>query len=250
MTRPQRVGELQLCQDVSAADWLVHGVRGFDHADTVGSLIPTGADAYARLFHPAYRQVDDVLEGVRWRDVARSNGKVAHPAMEWVAITGGWRFLQKETQPGVWDHWPRTGSLPAAEASVLAELLAEHTTTRTACYFAVWEGFGALAVDSDSAPKFAMPDRRMLLFSGPLPAITTSLERRPWDRSASMWWPDDRSWCVATDVDLMSTYIGGTRMCIESLIADERLEAMPVPSDQGFRWDGDGINATPPRAST
>src|SRR5271167_1543694 len=33
------------------AAWVIEGVRNFDH--TVGSLMPIGFEAYARVFHPA-----------------------------------------------------------------------------------------------------------------------------------------------------------------------------------------------------
>ena len=28
--------------------------------------------------------------------------------------------------------------------------------------------------------------------------------------SPSIWWPEDRAWCVATDIDLFDTYVGGS----------------------------------------
>ena len=87
----------------------------------------------------------------------------------------------------------------------------------------------------------------MVLLSGPLHAATTSLARPPWDQRASLWWPDDRAWCVATDVDSMSTYVVGSRQCIAALLDDDELEVLPVSAEQTVTWDGDRLNPTPPR---
>jgi hypothetical protein len=38
-------------------------------------------------------------------------------------------------------------------------------------------------------------------------------------------WPDDQAWCVATSVDLNSTYIAGRQSLADELLADPRLEA-------------------------
>ncbi|GIH78382.1 hypothetical protein Plo01_48110 [Planobispora longispora] len=37
---------------------------------------------------------------------------------------------------------------------------------------------------------------------------------------------------AATDVDLMTTYVGGTRECVAAVVADEGLEAMEITVDQ------------------
>jgi hypothetical protein len=231
------IGELEPSMDVAAAAWVVAGVRRFDEF-AVGSLVPQGFAAYGRVFHPAY---DGGLE-VRWAQVARANRRQAHPAMEWGSITGSWRFLEGTCQPGVWDQMPSMGSLPVRQAARLAELLAAHTATPQRCWFAVWEGFGNLAVQLEATPRLAMPQRPMLLLRGPLSAAPTSLARHPADQRASLWWPEDRSWCVATDVDLLSTYVGGSQECIASVVAADDIEAMVVPVDQRVTWDSDAIN--------
>jgi hypothetical protein len=91
-----------------------------------------------------------------------------------------------------------------------------------------------------------MPQRPMLLFSGSLSAATTSFGDLR-HLGPSLWWPQDRAWCVATDVDLMSTYIGSTEVCVDALVNDQDLEAMTVSVDQGVSYDSDTINPTPRR---
>ncbi len=97
--------------------------------------------------------------------------------------------------------------------------------------------------------------RNMILLSGPLsemPKVTFEFDpedpasttlRSAWDRSPSLWWPEDRSWCVGTDTDLNSSYVGATRACIEALCGDHRLEIMAI--DPMPAADPDRINPKP-----
>lgn len=224
--RKLQIGDLSPSDNVRAGDWIVAGVRSFS-AHTVDSLVPMGFQNYARLFHPAYGTQGDSDE-VSWSDLAQANNRRAHPAMEWASITGEWRFIDNGGQPGVWSRPSTRGSLPSRQASRLAELLASFTTTPEHCWFAVWEGWSGLgAWAGDDAPKVEIPNRRMFLLSGPLSAAASPLLEPPGDQRANVWWPEDRAWCVVTDIDLMTTYIGGSNECIATLAADDELEWSP-----------------------
>lgn len=114
----------------------------------------------------------------------------------------------------------------------------------------MWEGYGDLVGlrAYPDLPRLAMPNRDMLLAQGPLDAVPTesfgdpgfppALLRGAY-RSPSLWWPEDRAWCVSTDVDLDSTYLGASSECVAALAGDPRLEAMPVGADQSVAWDSD-----------
>ena len=218
-------GDLHLVDDVSPADWIVASVRNFEY--DVGSLLPVTFEAYARVLHPASLGSWGDTVDVAWSEVAAANGRVAHAAMEWVAITGDWRFEQQATQPGVWDAPPSTGSLPPRIAASLAGVLARFTTTPSECWFGVWEGYGDAPLQPGTVPLIAMPQRNMALLRGPLGAAGTAFAGIGWPDSASLWWPDDRSWCVATDIDLMSTYVGRHRQCIEARARRRRPGGLP-----------------------
>lgn len=255
------IGQLRLATDVEPAAWVVGGVRDFEY--DVGSLVPVGFEAYARVFHPAYRFVateHDAGPGacrvetgrgpmwereVRWSEVAAANGRVAHAVMEWVSITGDWRYYNNDTQPGLWDQMPTEGSFPRRQIERLISVLRKHTATADRCWFAVWDGYGNLPFEPRGIRKVQMPQRPMLLFAGPLCAAATSLADDPWEQSPSLWWPDDRAWCVATDVDLMTTYIGASRRCIDDLIASPNMEALEVTIDQDITYDADKVNPEP-----
>lgn len=238
-----RIGDYDSAPDAAAASWVVEGLRGF--AESVLSLVPAGFEAYARIFHPAWRWEPETR--VLWRDVARANGRVAHRVMQWPAITGSYRFVHGAHQPGIWDQEPLAGSLPEDLAPVLASLLARHTATPRQCWFAVWDGYGCFAFGTEDAPAFDIPNRRLLLFTGPITAVLASLCTPSWWQSPSLWWPRDRAWCVETEVDLMSTYIGGTRQCIGELVAHNDLEAVIVDPADGVTWQSDVLNPLPAR---
>jgi len=235
----------QLPDDVSAADWIVAAVRNFDH--TVGSLVPPVFEAHTRVFHPAAWRDDFGRElEVRWAQVAAANGRQAHAGMEWVAITGSWEYHHGQTQPEVWDSEPVEGSLPAAQAEALVEVLTLFTSAADECFYAVWEGYGALGLAA-VAKTVAMPSREMLLLTGPLSkAARVSMEEGAWEQSPSLWWPGDRAWCVATDVDLMTTYVGGSRACIDAALAAPGLEVWEVRDNQRVTYDSDELNPVPP----
>ena len=48
------------------------------------------------------------------------------------------------------------------------------------------------------------------------------------DVSPSFWWPEDRRWFVATPGHMRTTYLGGSRGLVDRLLADGRLEAFPA----------------------
>lgn len=83
-----------------------------------------------------------------------------------------------------------------------------------------------------------------VLFTGPIAAAATSL-CESYSQSPSIWWPDDRAWCAQTEVDAMSTYVGGTIECIADLVARKDLEAMTVEPSDGVTWASDQLNPPP-----
>jgi hypothetical protein len=262
--------EVHAATDVRAANWVVEGVRD-DFDCTVGGLVPAVFEHYVRVFHPASRDErlgDESIE-VRWADVASANSRTMHPAAEWGSLTGSW---QLDGQPDLWDHPPRVGELPQRLAEQLAEALAPFTERADRCFFGVWEGWGtpgALILFKqgtpeaeqreshesanaeirtqreflDCAPTFTLPHRGIQLVEGPLGAISAFYEN--YRDPPSLWWPEDRAWCVATDIDVMSTYVGGSHDVIQTLLSDERLEVLLVPVDQSVTWEADTINPLP-----
>ena len=84
-------------------------------------------------------------------------------------------------------------------------------------------------------------DRNYLLYQGRLEQIAgfyTNFRSNP----PNIWWPTDRAWFVATDIDLDSTYVGGSVECIEALLGQDVLEAVPANREASVAMTADAIN--------
>jgi hypothetical protein len=130
---------------------------------------------------------------------------------------------------------PEVGDLDPEPLAALCDILARHTATPTACWFGVWDGHGWLhpgsgivavftrteaAEESDGAgippPAEQVVPVMGLTWEEPLPAMPLF---------------ELHAWCVATDVDLRSTYIAVTPALADELLSDGRLETWPVRLD-------------------
>jgi len=127
-----------------------------------------------------------------------------------------------------------SGSLPREMVGPLRETLRGLTTTPERCWFAVWEGFGFLDRGRyEHVRKVTIPNRAYLLFRGSIDAMQ-SMDWGPWRLSwqtPNLWWPDDRAWCVATEIDLAETYVGGSDGCIQQILGNAELDATPLQLD-------------------
>ena len=257
--------------DAAVATWVADRAHPF--AQDVGSVVPSGFEAYTRAFHPAGKGVGDDWSAVRWSDIAEANQKVPHPEMQFESIVPqdcfegikSWR----KGQPGLWDWPPDDGELPEDLARDLSEVLKDHTATPELCYFAYWDGWGdpmiAFAPTRDpqeraeqqrieesyrtgevfagtprasreQAVLLSIPGRDFYLFEGTIAEVVTGWDGIS-DELPSMWWPSDRAWCVATEIDLDSTYVGGSRECIAALTSHRGIEALEAKVSHGIVRD-------------
>jgi hypothetical protein len=218
--------------DTTPAHWVADGLRGF--AESVESIVPAGLASYVRVFHPAHRRGIDLNRPVRWSDVAAANHKEAHAGMQFDVLTESDDLYKIAPQAGVFDAAPKVGSLPRGLIELLVPVLARHTTTPKRCWFAVWEGWGDIRADVASAPKFHVPQRSYHLLAGPIEAATESVNEHG-EQSASLWWPDDQAWCVATEIDFNTTYIGCDCICSDEIGRLPEVEAFVVdPAARGY----------------
>jgi len=257
---------LEYVDDLTPAGWIAERLHPF--AQDAGAIIPPGFEAYARIFHPATRQVGHALLPVTWKEIADANLRIHHPEMQFgslVALVGTpSRPFARQPQPGLFDGWPQIGLLPLDLARVLVGLLGGHTATPDLCWFAAWEGWGdpvfatiggskdtyvpppGTLIDRPKRPTFKLPHRGYYIARGPLTsALETVYGVVRHFQSASIWWPDDRAWCVATEVDFDWTYVGGSTACIASILGSPSLEALPARLSDGVTYDSDRLNPTP-----
>lgn len=226
------------------ADWVIGGIEGF--ASGVGSVVPDGFAAYARIFHPALRH--EGVEGggreVGWAAVATANGMILHAEAQFRALVGESRH-DEGAQPGLWDELPMEGSLPPRLSGQLVDVLCRHTATPSRCWFAVWDGYGCSPSDTRTVPTFDLPDRRYLLLTGTAAGGANSVCDPPLTQSPNLWWPEDHAWFLATEIDFNSTYIGGSSECIKEIVANPGFEALPVNVTDGITWESDHLNLRP-----
>lgn len=252
--------------DIRAGDWIAPRLGPFGAA--AGSIVPRGFAAYARVLHPAPTDPPTT-----WAAVCAATGATPHALMQWSAITCG--------DAERWGHEAGGGSLEPDTLDALRTVLEQHTTEQE-WFFAVWDGWGwqtesasvprgaVLADDPvpgthtepapiaepvaavpgidpwapvDERPKLALPHRDYLLFSGP-PDLVGRLDDPDgvWAQSPSLFWPSDRSWCVATEIDLDSTLVGGPVELVDAVLAAPGLEAWPIGVNDSLTADADTIN--------
>ncbi len=251
--------------DAGAAQWIAP--RLLEDFGTVCRTIPAGFDAYARVFHPA-----DPGSGspTRWAVVAARTGRSMHSQAQFHRIVtplpgSGRQDLSLDVQE------PLTGELAPDDLRALCPILRAHTRDAMRCWFALWEGWGELTgavtpltwatAGAASAPprtapgewqldlraaRFELPNRAYYLFTGPL---EDALRFGYWvsedwflPRSPNLFWPQDRSWCVASEIDFDSTLIAGTGALIDEIVQSDELEAWPITPRDSLAFDGDTIN--------
>lgn len=210
---------------VEAAAWLPQALAGF--ASTVGSVVPVGYSAYARLLHPVGAQSDGGLRRVPWQEAASQAGRTVDGRTHWedlcAALPDGGRGLFEP---------PLEGTLDPTAYAALAAVLRTHTRTPQRCWFGLWDGYGAIKAGWRAAPTVALPGRRYYLLSGALPDAAESLCDGPFFQWANLFWPDDRAWFVASEVDFESTYIAASASAIGALRACFPGELYEVGVDQ------------------
>lgn len=235
------MADLLPATDARAADWLVADIRSF--ANSVLSLVPSGFAAYARVFHPGYRNVSGGggVRPVRWAEIAAASGAHMHAGAQLDAINRG--ELPSAPEPGICDHGPIVGSLPKELARTVGGILKAYTGTPEACWFAVWDGYGAARRSAISeAPRFHLPNRGYHLLHGPVEALGEGMFEGLMWQSPNLCWPDDHAWCLASEIDLYSTYIGCDKTCRDAILDQTEIEALPIDPTSGISFDSDTLN--------
>lgn len=247
-------------RDLSPASWIAPCLTG--RPGTVTGTVPAGYPAYARICHPA--EAGDRL--ATWAEVAAETGGRVHPTMQWHALVGSSDPLNAEGS--LWRGGnPRRGQLVPEVLGPLCNVLADHTGTAETCWFCIWEGYGWIhgspqvgilgsdehippAFDPEylEGPRVSHPGRDYLLCTGALPdALSIGRQYAPdWFQSQpfNLWWPADRAWCVASEIDFDSTLVGGSPALIDTLLRSPQFDAWPIQPDDSLRADADQINVS------
>lgn len=154
---------MEWTSDIAAGDWIRERL---ETAWTLHHFVPHGFPAYARIFHPAYRErpvgtgwpADGDTEGwerlqgreidaerIGWRDAATAFGTEMHARAAWhrIALTDPPSETPVDTDGWRYDA-PEEGTLEPDVLTSVGAHLAEHTATPDDGHAAVWAGWGGL----------------------------------------------------------------------------------------------------------
>ena len=249
------------------AEWVREALRR-GRFGRVSGVVPSDFEACVAVCHPARRcvcTVDnlrdfqaglDPSEPTRWSDVAVAAdpviyGQASHRVFGismsrptqyrrlgddgWVVEPiGGDNGLAPLIRSGdVWIYGAEEGSLPTEVALSLVGLLRGATNTPDSCGFGLWDGFGFLSEAQRAGVSITAPHRRWLLYGGAVEQLADSFDDSSFDQSANLAWPEDRSWCLATEIDGECTLVSGSRELISAIRDEPSLEVRAVcPEDR------------------
>ncbi|MGH1563431.1 hypothetical protein [Mumia sp. DW29H23] len=230
--------------DLGPADWLsAADAGGFD----VISLGAPGFEAYVRLLHA----LDPDLSG----DQATLNVEGELGEAQLIALC---EVLARHTttpDDAYFALWDGYGSLhggtwvliagaeddgPTAPASESELRAAAEAALRSEGKAGSGQLPPAFPPEVMKGPRLGLSHgRSYLLFEGPL-AEAGHWGGHPahgWINSPNLFWPADRAWCAATEIDLPWTGIGGSQALIDELHADDRFDVVHADPhrDQPYR---------------
>ena len=231
--------------DIGQANWLTERLDDFK-GGKVASLVPSGFEAYARVLHP----VETPERGrrlIRWAEIAKWSG---------VPLTGKSQWLEMalpEHVPESYRPWasqcPHIGSLYFNDARSLVATARQFTDTPEQCWCCIWHGYGTtrvpfvfpgeptspplpplIPVEVQDGAKVHTDYRDYFLYEESLDDSFMKAVEYLEGHSPNLWWPADRAWCVASEIDLNSTYVGGSAAFIDAIIKSADIEAFEVAS--------------------
>lgn len=182
------------------AQWIGESIGGTP--GTVGTLIPSRYESLLRLRSPdptaddswwaLYRELFDLVASVGARHTTR-------PTHAWFAFWEGHGYTSWSTHTAYRN--PPTDDAERQQRAARSERRREADRER---HVAIAQALAAI-------PRFDLPNRAYYLTHGALSAITElrSPDTDEW-RNPDLFWPDDRAWFAATDVDFWSVYVGGS----------------------------------------
>jgi hypothetical protein len=269
-------GSLNVVDGVSVGAWIKPRLSG--GAGAVTCEVPSGFAAYARIFHPAIGQDGS---RVRWAEVAKARGTVAHREMQWHALLGfsSPKELGVSYGPGCAIGRagirgdPPTGQMDVKDLDALCEVLG-CTADGRHCYFGLCtiQGWRASFAPEELKPLLRLPwGRDYIVLAGSLSAVDEIFRdwsnansghrklvaRKGHGRSPSrarpdgrvreapnLIWPADHTWYLASEVDFDSTLVGGSADLIKAIVDSPDLEAWQVEPTDSLAWDADKINGS------
>lgn len=194
----------------AACSWLVAAIS--DPNGTVRSLIPRGFTAYVRI---ANGPTADQRNATEQSDPYLTEGTLSAPVLERLIANVEPFTPDSMCLFAFWDGWawlhgpPQHQSLPPGDVGR-------------------WETF-------PSGVLFRLQHREYRVYEGSLSHVRRlSKSAETYAHSPNLWWPTDRSWIAVTDIDLRSTFIGGSLDLAKALEKDSALRVQKVGLNDRF----------------
>jgi hypothetical protein len=244
--------DLEPVRDLTPAAWVEEALRDMPvRPFRVRDLVPPVFEAYTRILHRPYRDVDGVTR--TWKEVGADLGRRVSPDTSWHDMTRG----------AAERRWvsPFEGTLTEEEGRDLVPLLEGATGTPASCWFAYWSGWDFPEIRGHyyyarswrsvmwerwhkgaggsrthrrrgRRRAFAIQGGAMscILFQGDIWQVSR-FHSGAEPRSPTLWWPGDRAWLVHTEIDATSTYLGGSNALVDQLVGEQILESFEVTED-------------------
>lgn len=205
--------------DPSAGAW----IRLADSLSDVASFVPRTFDSFARVFLPVY--VASAGRSMRWAETAALNGRTMHPTVRLVDVL----FREDdvvESSSVVFSG--QTVGIAQPEWTAVCGVLRAHTSASTV-FLGFWDGWD---VERVSGPRelLELPHRSYVLYELALDDLDAARDLNP-GLGPNLAWPADRAWFVNTDLDIPTTYVGGSADAIEAILRCADLESAPAAPD-------------------
>jgi len=262
MTGESRPRDLTIVDGATAGAWIAPRLEG-GFGGKVRQQVPNGYDAYVRVLHPARDREGDA---VTWAEVAGALGRTAHRQMQWHKLVGS-----NDPPAMTGSEWhgrnPPIGELDEPTLGALCQVLHAFTADPERCFFGLSTIHGGVEEAYPDAVQLRWPGRDFVVFSGPLSAadqvgyesesgfsIAVYMpspdeppppppDRVHWfEQAPNLIWPADHSWYVASEYDLDSTLVGGSRDLVDAILASPNLETWEVERSDSLEAHADKIN--------
>ncbi|MBM7578125.1 hypothetical protein [Jeotgalibacillus terrae] len=193
------------------------------------NLIPPVFEAYCKIIHPIYRELGAPDDKVTWRETGFSEGYL-QPGERITLRDLAEKYGLRETKElgmasivrKLGGDQPRylsggeEGILDYKSLNQVVEIIKPFSKNMN-CYF-----YYNLLKTTDYEDK---------LFEGKPDEMKHLLGLQEVCGNPSYFWPEDRSWCFYSDIDLDFTLVGGSRKLIDALMADDWLECIETDAE-------------------
>jgi len=143
--------------------------------------------------------------------------------------------------------WKQTVASPGRpEVAVLEALVTAFGraggTEDTVCWFAYWRGWGGVLEENlqtltgrktwttadEERAAFTLGPRDYLLLSGPLGSVLNLPGLPTPALSPQLWWPEDKRWFVATEIDFDFSLVGADEGLADAILENKEIDVQRV----------------------